>query len=81
MKKISILIPCFNEAENVELMCKSLINVIDETLSHYDYEIVFSRQCAGCEDNAGAAQYNPFPARVSVPTCHGQGILQRQEHR
>ena len=46
MKKISILVPCFNEAENVELMCKSLINVIDETLSQYDYEIVFIDNCS-----------------------------------
>lgn len=46
MKKISILVPCYNEVENVELMCNSLINVIRETLSAYDYEIVFIDNCS-----------------------------------
>lgn len=41
MKKISILIPCYNEVENAELMANSVINVIEEMLSNYDYEIVF----------------------------------------
>ena len=39
-KKISIMIPCYNEVENVELMTKSLINVMAEALPQYDYEIV-----------------------------------------
>ena len=39
-KVISIMIPCFNEVENVELMTKSIINVMVEALPQYDYEIV-----------------------------------------
>ncbi len=39
-KIISIMIPCFNEVENVELMTKSIINVMAEALPQYDYEIV-----------------------------------------
>ena len=39
-KIISIMIPCFNEVENVELMTKSIINVMTEALPQYDYEIV-----------------------------------------
>ena len=39
-KVISIMIPCFNEVENVELMTKSIINVVTEALPQYDYEIV-----------------------------------------
>ena len=39
-KLISIMIPCFNEVENVELMTKSIINVMAEALPQYDYEIV-----------------------------------------
>lgn len=46
MKKISILVPCFNEVENVELMCNSLLNVIHETLLQYDYEIIFIDNCS-----------------------------------
>ena len=39
-KMISIMIPCYNEVENVELMTKSIINVLTEALPQYDYEIV-----------------------------------------
>lgn len=46
MKKISILIPCFNEVENVELMSKSVINVLDEALPQYDYELLFIDNCS-----------------------------------
>ncbi len=46
MKKISVLIPCFNEVENVELMSKSIENVIDEALPQYDYEILFIDNCS-----------------------------------
>ena len=41
MKKISIMIPCYNEVENVELMAATVENVINESLSNYDYEILF----------------------------------------
>ena len=41
MKKISIMIPCYNEVENVELMSKTIINVLDEALPLYDYEILY----------------------------------------
>ncbi len=41
MKKISILIPCFNEVENAEPMAKSVIKMLEESLPQYDYEVVF----------------------------------------
>ena len=44
MKKLSILIPCYNEIENVELMAQSVINVIGEALPMYDYELLFITQ-------------------------------------
>lgn len=46
MKKISVLIPCYNEVENVELMSQSVINIMIETLPMYDYEIVFIDNCS-----------------------------------
>jgi glycosyltransferase involved in cell wall biosynthesis len=46
VKKISILIPCYNEVENVELMAMAVTNVINEALSNYDYEIVFIDNCS-----------------------------------
>lgn len=41
MKKISILVPCFNEQENVAAMGKALTTQMQETLPNYDYEIIF----------------------------------------
>lgn len=40
MKKISIMIPCYNEVENVEPMCEAVIAELESSLSKYDYEIV-----------------------------------------
>ncbi|MCR5671147.1 MAG: glycosyltransferase family 2 protein [Butyrivibrio sp.] len=41
MKKISILIPCFNEEENVEAIAKAVEDTLKKDLSDYDYEIAF----------------------------------------
>ena len=41
MKKISVLIPCYNEEENVEPISKAIIDVFKTQLSNYDYEILF----------------------------------------
>ncbi len=41
MKKISILVPCFNEQENVVAISKAIIDVVEKNLSEYDYELVF----------------------------------------
>ena len=46
MKKISVLIPGYNEVENVELMSQSVVNIMDEALPMYDYEIVFIDNCS-----------------------------------
>lgn len=41
MKKISILIPCYNEEENVVPISKAIVEEVGNSLSQYDYEIVF----------------------------------------
>lgn len=41
MKKISILIPCYNEEENVGPMSEAIVNLFQTELSAYDYELVF----------------------------------------
>lgn len=41
MKKISILIPCYNEEENVVPMSEAIVNLFTTELSHYDYELLF----------------------------------------
>lgn len=41
MKKISVLIPCYNEEENVVAISEAVVNLLENELSQYDYEIVF----------------------------------------
>jgi len=41
MKKISIVVPCFNEEEVIEMFYKELMKTIGQVLSKYCYEIVF----------------------------------------
>lgn len=41
MKKLSIMIPCYNEEENVKPISKAVIEVITQELPTYDYEILF----------------------------------------
>lgn len=41
MKKISILIPCYNEEENVVPMSEAVVGLFKNELSNYDYELIF----------------------------------------
>lgn len=41
MKTISILIPCYNEEENVEPISQAVIDILERELPQYDYELVF----------------------------------------
>lgn len=41
MSKVSILIPCYNEEENIVPMSEALIELFYEKLSAYEYEIIF----------------------------------------
>lgn len=40
-KKISVLIPCFNEEENVGPMSEAVVDIFEKELPQYDYELVF----------------------------------------
>ena len=46
MKKLSIMIPCFNEEENVREICAAVIEMLKKDLPNYDYEIVFIDNCS-----------------------------------
>lgn len=46
MKKISILIPCYNEEDNVVPMSEAIKYVMEKQLSQYDYELVFIDNCS-----------------------------------
>jgi len=41
MKKISVMVPCFNEEENVVPLSEAIINEFEKNLPQYDYEILF----------------------------------------
>jgi len=41
MKKISVLIPCYNEEDNVVPLSNEIIKILETALASYDYEIVF----------------------------------------
>lgn len=41
MKKVSIMIPCFNEEENVREIGAAVIEVLEKDLPNYDYEILY----------------------------------------
>jgi len=46
MKKISVVIPCYNEEENVGPMSEAVINEFATYLPKYDYEIIFIDNCS-----------------------------------
>jgi len=45
-KKISIMVPCFNEEENVVPMSEAIIEVMTRDLPQYDYELLFIDNCS-----------------------------------
>lgn len=46
MKTISVLIPCYNEVENVEPISEAIISEFQTKLPQYDYELVFIDNCS-----------------------------------
>lgn len=46
MKKISVVIPCYNEVENVCPISAAVIEVMEKDLPGYDYEILFIDNCS-----------------------------------
>ena len=41
MKKIGILLPCYNEEKNIHPMVDAIVNLFESNLKNYEYEIVF----------------------------------------
>ena len=45
-KKISIIVPCYNEEENVVPLSEAVIATLEKDLPEYDYEILFIDNCS-----------------------------------
>ena len=41
MKKISIMVPCYNEVDNVEPISRTILEILERELPQYDYEVLF----------------------------------------
>lgn len=41
MKKISIMVPCYNEVENIEPISQTIVEILETELPQYDYEVLF----------------------------------------
>ncbi|MBR6223508.1 MAG: glycosyltransferase family 2 protein [Lachnospiraceae bacterium] len=46
MKKISVLVPCYNEQENVKPMSEAIAKLFETKCSEYDYELLFIDNCS-----------------------------------
>lgn len=46
MKKISFMIPCYNEKENVVPMSEAIVKLMETELKDYDYELLFIDNCS-----------------------------------
>lgn len=46
MKKIGIMIPCYNEQENIVQICNAVVEEITTELPQYDYEILIMDNCS-----------------------------------
>ncbi len=46
MKKISVMVPCFNEKENVVPISEAIVKELETNLPEYDYEVLFIDNCS-----------------------------------
>ena len=46
MKKISVMVTTYNEKDNVVPLGEALIQLFQDKLSHYEYEILFMDNCS-----------------------------------
>ena len=68
MKKISILIPCYNEQDNVVPMSTAISDLFATELSQYDYELVFI-------DNDSHDNTRPLLREICERNKHVKAIL------
>lgn len=67
-KKISVMIPCYNEEENVVPMSEAIVNLFEGELANYDYELLFI-------DNDSSDQTRPLLRKICAENKHIKAIL------
>lgn len=73
MKKISILIPCYNEEENIEAMKEALTEQMQAYRDKYDYELVF-------RDNASTDRSADVLRRIAAEDPHVKVIINARNY-
>lgn len=68
MKKISVLIPCFNEELNVVPMSEAITEVFEKQLSQYDWELLFI-------DNDSQDNTRPLLREICKKNSHIKAIF------
>lgn len=68
MKKISILIPCYNEEDNVGPMSEAITSLFEKELTQYDYELLFI-------DNDSQDNTRPLLREICAKNKHIKAIF------
>ena len=68
MKKISILIPCYNEEDNVGPMSEAIVNLFEKELTQYNYELLFI-------DNDSVDNTRPLLREICAKNPHIKAIF------
>ena len=67
-KKVSVLIPCYNEEENVVPMSNAIQEIFEKELQQYDYELLFI-------DNASSDNTRPLLREICKRNRHVKAIF------
>ena len=68
MKKVSVLIPCYNEEDNVVPMSEAIRDLFEKELTQYDYELVFI-------DNASSDRTRELLREICEKNKHVKAIF------
>lgn len=68
MKKVSILIPCYNEEDNVVPMSEAIRDMFEKVLTQYDYELLFI-------DNASTDNTRALLREICAKNKHVKAIF------
>jgi len=64
MKTISVVVPVFNEGENINLIYKAIVEFFENNLSNYKLEIIFSDNCSDDDSYSRIVDLSKLDERV-----------------